>query len=191
MGRQLGHPPGTHFLGFRQSSQRAGWMPCAASTRYITWHREGVRGAGRASSLCLPREASPGHVPSCQPFSFVLPNCPDRTHCPFTPPTCSERRCPHGRSGPGKSRGAGMCPTRAVAGGVASPGHWRPCEVELTCPPAHTGPGLQVLTWTLPTDLSCTGTHGQSFLKEHSPVPQTPSYPWSDPGQVTGLCQPR
>lgn len=104
---QLGRPPETHFLGCRQSSQRAECMPLAALTYYIIWQRAGARGAGRAFILRLPREASPGHIPSCQAFSFALSNRPDRAQCPFTLPTGSERNL-HGCSGPGRSTGAGV-----------------------------------------------------------------------------------
>lgn len=86
----LGHPE-THFLGCRHSLQRAGWMPPAASTHYITWHWAGVKGAGRSFILCLRREPSPSHIEGYQPFSFVFPNCTDRVQHPFSWPTGSER----------------------------------------------------------------------------------------------------
>lgn len=86
----LGHPE-THFLGCRHSLRRAGWMPPAASTHYITWHWAGVKGAGRSFILCLPREPSPSHIQGCEAFSFVFPNRTDGVRRPFSWPAGSER----------------------------------------------------------------------------------------------------
>lgn len=86
----LGHPE-THFLGCRHSLQRAGWMPPAASTHYITWHWAGVKGSDRSFLLCLPRETSPSHIQGHPRFSFVFPNCTDRVQHPFSWSTGSER----------------------------------------------------------------------------------------------------
>lgn len=94
----LGHPE-THFLGCRHSLQRAGWMPLAASTHYITWHWAGVKGASRSFILGLPRETSPGRIVGYQPFSSVFPNRPDRLLHPFSRPTGYERNLHGWRAG--------------------------------------------------------------------------------------------
>lgn len=52
--------------------QRAGWMPLAASTHYITWHWAGVKGASRSFILGLPRETSPGCIVGYQPSALCF-----------------------------------------------------------------------------------------------------------------------
>lgn len=124
----------------------------------------------------------PGHIPSCQPFSFVPSNRPDRTHRPFSLPTGSERSL-HGCLGRGRSSGPGVPhldtddsvrPSSPVHLPTHAPASMCSLGTQPKCPPTFPALGLR-----------------PELPQGAQPSAQASSSLQSDPGQVRWPCGPR
>lgn len=130
-----GHPPVTHFWGEGRVLRESVGATCCTNTLHNLAPGRGERGEQDLCSV-FTQGSGTDHIPSCHPFSFELPNCPDRTHCPFALPTGPEGSC---------TLGAGVPWMLAVAG-----------------PQPHLGTGdlEATLTCSRPTHARAPGAHG-------------------------------